>query len=169
MRLHRCRGKCWSSLQHRRRWCVCHALGSHPHRHLEIRQEQHPSRHPKRYPGSRFLGNPCFSMVKPIVQYRSFLQGPQSYAFRHPFLEIEPTYPLVVINITICGDWAGADFNNGNNGGTCADAVGNSTNYDGTCYLSRFLGRGSYSPHSSGTDLCQLHFRLPAGLSCIWY
>jgi hypothetical protein len=36
----------------------------------------------------------------------------------------------LVINISICGDWAGADFNNGNNGGTCADAVANSTNYD---------------------------------------
>lgn len=36
----------------------------------------------------------------------------------------------LVINITICGDWAGADFNNGNNGGTCADAVANSRNYD---------------------------------------
>jgi hypothetical protein len=35
----------------------------------------------------------------------------------------------LVINITLCGDWAGADFNNGNYGGTCADAVANNTNY----------------------------------------
>jgi len=33
----------------------------------------------------------------------------------------------LVMNISVCGDWAGAVFNSG---GTCADAVANSTNYD---------------------------------------
>lgn len=36
----------------------------------------------------------------------------------------------LVINITLCGDWAGADFNNGNYGGTCTDAVANNANYE---------------------------------------
>jgi len=36
----------------------------------------------------------------------------------------------LVINMTICGDWAGAAYNGGNFGGTCADAVSNSSNYD---------------------------------------
>lgn len=45
---------------------------------------------------------------------------------------------IVVINITICGDWAGADFNNGNYGGTCSDAVSNSKNYDCTNPFSFF-------------------------------
>jgi len=37
----------------------------------------------------------------------------------------------VVINISICGDWAGSVFS-GSYGGTCADAVANSTNFDCT-------------------------------------
>lgn len=36
----------------------------------------------------------------------------------------------LVLNIAICGDWAGADFNSANPGTTCANAVANSSNYD---------------------------------------
>ncbi|KAF9646134.1 glycoside hydrolase family 16 protein [Thelephora ganbajun] len=36
----------------------------------------------------------------------------------------------LVINITICGDWAGSAYNNGGFPGTCADAVADSSNYD---------------------------------------
>ena len=44
---------------------------------------------------------------------------------------------IVVLNIAICGDWAGAVYNSG---GTCADAVGNSTNYDCTSSLGDCFG-----------------------------
>ena len=37
---------------------------------------------------------------------------------------------LVVINITICGDWAGSAYNNGGFPGTCPDAVADPSNYD---------------------------------------
>lgn len=42
--------------------------------------------------------------------------------------------PLVVINITICGDWAGSAYDNGGFPGTCADAVANPSNYDSTTF-----------------------------------
>ena len=38
----------------------------------------------------------------------------------------------VVINITICGDWAGSAYDNGGFPGTCADAVADPSNYDRT-------------------------------------
>jgi len=36
----------------------------------------------------------------------------------------------LVLNIAICGDWAGTDFTNRHNEGTCADAVANNANYE---------------------------------------
>ncbi|KAF9787254.1 glycoside hydrolase family 16 protein [Thelephora terrestris] len=36
----------------------------------------------------------------------------------------------LVINITICGDWAGAAYDSGGFPGTCADAVADPSNYD---------------------------------------
>ena len=37
---------------------------------------------------------------------------------------------IVVINITICGDWAGPAYDNGGFQGTCTDAVADPSNYD---------------------------------------
>ena len=42
----------------------------------------------------------------------------------------KPVLFLVVINITICGDWAGAVYNSEGFLGACADAVLNPSNYD---------------------------------------
>jgi len=36
----------------------------------------------------------------------------------------------IIINISICGDWAGAAYNSGGFPGSCTDAVANATNYD---------------------------------------
>jgi hypothetical protein len=55
----------------------------------------------------------------------------------------------VVINITICGDWAGAAYNSGGFPGTCADAVADPSNYDSTTPLSLFA---LVSAHSDFID-----------------
>jgi hypothetical protein len=44
---------------------------------------------------------------------------------------------LVVINISICGDWAGAAYSGG---GSCSDAVSNASNYDGVSISSLLFG-----------------------------
>ncbi|KAF9649984.1 glycoside hydrolase family 16 protein [Thelephora ganbajun] len=36
----------------------------------------------------------------------------------------------IIINISICGDWAGAAYNNEHHPTSCSDAVANATNYD---------------------------------------
>jgi len=43
-----------------------------------------------------------------------------------------PDHISVIINISICGDWAGPAYANSGFPGTCSDAVANATNYDGT-------------------------------------
>lgn len=67
----------------------------------------------------------------------------------------------MVINITICGDWAGPAYDNGGFPGTCADAVADPSNYDSTTF-SPLYANAAYSkfPHRS-FDQDKQYLRLP--------
>ena len=76
--------------------------------------------------------------------------------------QFRPVCSSVVINTSICGDWAGPVYNNGGFPGTCADAVANATNYDGM-YLSP-LDSIRTNCRSRGSNRDQPHLDLPEGL-----
>jgi hypothetical protein len=73
---------------------------------------------------------------------------------------------LVVINISICGDWAGAVFNSDGSTGSCSDAVSDPSNYNGAPTFLPFRSTSACTDfHCRRSDHDQLHLDLPEVLS----
>ena len=67
----------------------------------------------------------------------------------------------VVINITICGDWAGSAYSSGGFPGTCADAVADPSNYDSATFPLPPHGYHSLNSFHRRFDQGREHLRLP--------
>jgi len=88
------------------------------------------------HPNPDSWGTPTARWTNESCDIKNSFRDMQSTSHRLRFLEYDVeknTFFLfpVVINITICGDWAGSAYDNGNFPGTCAEAVADPSNYDG--------------------------------------
>ena len=72
----------------------------------------------------------------------------------------------MVINITICGDWAGSAYNSGGFPGTCADAVADPSNYNSATVLPICAGHRSLEPLRC-FDQSQQYLSLPEVLDAL--